>query len=149
MAFTQCQVADVRRNPSDASVTVTVVYTGQGEEDTKQAITFPAGSVLDARTLQAEAIRRIATQNDAVTFEQTVKLLLNTTIDLTPPDDPADVVTLRSFAVLAGRMRDLERSQQRGCASQDAYLAALAAMQQAYADVKDDAVRAKMDSVVP
>lgn len=148
MPFTQAIPKDARRN-KDAGVVIALVYSGAGENEFKEEITLPAGSVLDAVTLRKEAIRRVSNQNASQAFEVFVKSIIDQPIDLTEPEDTDETKTLRAFAVLAGRVRDLERSQARGCASQDDYFAALAALQAAYEAEKDPAVRAKMDTVVP
>ncbi len=147
MPFTQATPLNVSRN-KDASLSVVVLYTGgnAGEDDIKDTITLPAGSVLDTITLRKEIIRRIGNQNDSATFEQSLKLIVNTPIDLTPPQDAEDDLTLRAFAVLRGRERDLAGSVAAGCASEEAHADALAAVQSAYAAAKNEALRARMDT---
>ncbi len=147
MPLTQAVPVDATLN-KDASVSVVLEYTGEGEQSTKETVVLPAGSVLELRTLREEAIRRVANRNAAAGFEVFVKSIIGTPIDLTPPETPEEDAVLKTFQLLRARELDLKASSADGGASPDAYADAVALRKMAYAAAKDADMRAKFDAVL-
>ncbi len=147
MPLTQAVPVDATLN-KDASVSVVLEYTGDGEQSTKETVVLPAGSVLELRTLREEAIRRVANRNAAAGFEVFVKSIIGQPIDLTPPETPEEDAVLKVFQLLRARELDLKVSSADEGASPEAYADAVAERKMAYAAAKDADMRAKFDAVL-
>lgn len=133
LQFTSSVVSEIKREPSNGSLIVTLTHSGPGLADVKQILTLQNAAGIDLGVIRQQAISQIKTLNDNLTFEDSFKTLVGTSLDIvTPVPKTADQIATDAFFQLRQREVALRVSVSNASAKQAELDAAIADRKTAY-----------------